>query len=174
MKLLLKIFILLIPLVFLSAPCYPQAAGQYITRKPKPTQKKTPAPAKPKVKKPSPAKSQAKKNTSPSSPSNPTPKATPRPQGPVAPTRGTSNYTPEVLTFTVNGVSFDMVEVRGGTFMMGATSEQHDASSDEKPVHQVTVRSFYMGKTEVTQALWEAVMGNIRPIIKACTVLWSK
>ncbi len=64
-------------------------------------------------------------------------------------------------TFTVKGVTFTMVAVEGGTFMMGATSEQEsDASSIEKPVHQVTLSSYYIGQTEVTQALWEAVMGK--------------
>ncbi|MDD6842769.1 MAG: SUMF1/EgtB/PvdO family nonheme iron enzyme [Prevotellaceae bacterium] len=64
-------------------------------------------------------------------------------------------------TFTVKGVTFTMVAVEGGTFMMGATSEQgSDVGSDEKPVHQVTLSSYYIGQTEVTQALWEAVMGN--------------
>ena len=54
-----------------------------------------------------------------------------------------------------------VVYVSGGTFKMGATSEQgSDADSDEKPTHQVTVSSFYMGKYEVTQAQWEAVMGT--------------
>ena len=74
---------------------------------------------------------------------------------------GKSKYTPEILRFVVEGVSFDMVEVRGGTFRMGATSEQgSDAESDEKPVHSVTLSSYYIGKTEVTQALWKAVMGS--------------
>ena len=63
--------------------------------------------------------------------------------------------------FTVNGVSFEMVRVEGGTFRMGATSEQEDeADSIEKPVHSVTLSSYYIGKTEVTQALWQAVMGS--------------
>ena len=63
--------------------------------------------------------------------------------------------------FTVNGVSFEMVRVEGGTFRMGATSEQEDeADSNEKPVHSVTLSSYYIGKTEVTQALWQAVMGS--------------
>lgn len=63
--------------------------------------------------------------------------------------------------FMVNGVSFEMVRVEGGTFRMGATSEQEDdARSDEKPVHSVTLSSYYIGKTEVTQALWQAVMGS--------------
>ena len=64
-------------------------------------------------------------------------------------------------TFTVKGVTFTMVAVEGGTFMMGATSEQGgDAYDNEKPVHQVTLSSYYIGQTEVTQALWKAVMGN--------------
>lgn len=55
----------------------------------------------------------------------------------------------------------NMVYVEGGTFMMGATSEQgSDASSDEKPAHQVTLSSFSIGKYEVTQEEWEAVMGS--------------
>jgi len=63
--------------------------------------------------------------------------------------------------FTVNGVSFEMVLVEGGTFRMGATSEQEvEAKSNEKPVHSVTLSSYYIGKTEVTQALWQAVMGS--------------
>ena len=63
-----------------------------------------------------------------------------------------------VTTFTVNGVSFTMVLVEGGTFQMG--SEDSDADNDEKPVHQVKVSSFRIGQTEVTQELWEAVMGR--------------
>jgi len=43
---------------------------------------------------------------------------------------------------------------------MGCTSEQgDDCENDESPAHQVTVSGFYMGETEVTQALWKAVMG---------------
>ena len=62
---------------------------------------------------------------------------------------------------TVNGVAFNMVKVSGGTFQMGATSEQgSDADSDEKPVHQVTLSDYYIGETEVTQELWQAVMGS--------------
>ena len=64
-------------------------------------------------------------------------------------------------TFTVNGVKFTMVPVEGGTFTMGATSEQgSDVSDDEKPAHQVTLSDYYIGQTEVTQALWKAVMGS--------------
>ena len=64
-------------------------------------------------------------------------------------------------TFTVGGVSFTMVEVEGGTFTMGATSEQGgDAYDGEKPAHSVTLSSYHIGQTEVTQELWEAVMGS--------------
>lgn len=55
----------------------------------------------------------------------------------------------------------NMLEVQGGTFSMGGTSEQgNDAEYDETPVHQVTLSNFYICKYEVTQKLWEAVMGN--------------
>lgn len=62
----------------------------------------------------------------------------------------------EVETFTVNGVSFDMVKVDGGEFMMGS----YEGANDEQPVHTERVGTFYMGKTEVTQKLWTAVMGS--------------
>ena len=66
-----------------------------------------------------------------------------------------------IHTITVNGVSFEMVYVEGGTFDMGATTEQgSDAENDEKPVHRVTLSDYYIGKCEVTQELWEAVMGS--------------
>ena len=64
-------------------------------------------------------------------------------------------------TFTANGVSFTMVQVPGGTFTMGGTSEQgSDAYGEEKRTHKVTLSSYYIGQTEVTQELWQAVMGN--------------
>ena len=70
-------------------------------------------------------------------------------------------FTVDGARFTVNSVSFEMVRVEGGTFRMGATSEQKDEAWDgEKPVHSVTLSSYYIGKTEVTQALWQAVMGS--------------
>ena len=65
------------------------------------------------------------------------------------------------LLITVNGVTFKMVAVEGGTFTMGATAEQgSDAYSNESPAHQVTLSNYYLGETEVTQALWVAVMGS--------------
>ena len=58
----------------------------------------------------------------------------------------------------VNSAEYPMVYVSGGSFMMG--SDDSDAQSDERPVHRVTLSSYRIGKYEVTQELWEAVMGN--------------
>ena len=65
-----------------------------------------------------------------------------------------------LLIITANGIEIPMVKVQGGTFTMGATPEQEGQASDnEKPAHQVTLTSdYYIGQTEVTQELWEAVM----------------
>ena len=74
---------------------------------------------------------------------------------------------PSTTTYTVNGVSFKMVSVTGGTFLMGAQSTNSsssnydaDANDDEAPVHNVTLSDYQIGETEVTQALWQAVMGT--------------
>lgn len=62
----------------------------------------------------------------------------------------------EEKTFEVGGVSFKMKLVKAGTFQMGSTVEDLNAN----PVHQVTItKDYYMGETEVTQALWKAVTG---------------
>ena len=63
---------------------------------------------------------------------------------------------PEILAEIMR----NMVYVEGGTFTMGATSEQKKPDDDEKPTHRVSLSSFYIGKYEVTQALWKAVMGS--------------
>ena len=61
----------------------------------------------------------------------------------------------------VKGVQFKMVFVQGGTYTMGALP--HDTLADADEVrHQVLVNNFYMGETEVTQELWEAVMPKNR------------
>ena len=61
--------------------------------------------------------------------------------------------------FEVNGVRFKMIYVEGGSFMMGAADDDSEAWDDEKPCHKVTLDGYYMAETQVTQALWEAVMG---------------
>ena len=61
--------------------------------------------------------------------------------------------------FNANGVSFAMIGVQGGTFRMGCSkSDDSNADSDESPTHLVTLSPYYLGETEVTQELWEAVM----------------
>ena len=85
----------------------------------------------------------------------------------------------QVRIFTVGDVKFKMIAIEGGTFTMGATPEQgSDARRNEFPVHSVTLSNYRIGETEVTQALWKAVMGrnpsdhrgNNRPVEH---VLWD-
>ena len=64
-------------------------------------------------------------------------------------------------TVTTFGLNMDMVYVEGGTFEMGATAEQgDDAYDNEYPVRTIKLDSYHIGKYEVTQAQWEAVMGT--------------
>ena len=68
---------------------------------------------------------------------------------------------PESKEGLIKKLITDMVFVQGGVFVMGATSEQEDDAWEvEFPAHQVKLSSFYICKYEVTQALWEAVMGS--------------
>jgi formylglycine-generating enzyme required for sulfatase activity len=53
----------------------------------------------------------------------------------------------------------DFVRINGGTFTMGSPANEADRDDDEVQ-HQITVSSFYMGKYEVTQREWTAVMGS--------------
>ena len=74
-----------------------------------------------------------------------------------------SSLSGNALTIPVkNGISIEMVKVEAGSFNMGATPEMQDPHDDyEKPVHRVTLtNNYYIGKYEVTQALWQAVMGS--------------
>ncbi len=63
-------------------------------------------------------------------------------------------------TFTANGVSFRMRAIPGGSFMMGSPASEPMRDSDEGPQRRVSVPAFQMGQTEVTQGLWQAVMGS--------------
>ena len=93
--------------------------------------------------------------------SMPTPPAT-SPTPTSIPAANTSVASNDILPIILpNGVRFNMIRVHGGTFDRGATSEQgSDAYDDEKPVHKVTLSTYYIGETEVTQELWKAVMGS--------------
>ena len=80
--------------------------------------------------------------------------------GPTTQPAAQPSASPDVLPIEVNGVTFNMIRVDGGTFTMGATSEMTNPLDGEKPTHQVTLSSYYIGETEVTQSLWQAVMGS--------------
>ena len=67
----------------------------------------------------------------------------------------TNQWPMTVQTFTVNGVTFKMMPVEGGTFIMGSYLFPSFSYT-----HEVTLSDFYIGQTEVTQELWIAVMGT--------------
>lgn len=80
-----------------------------------------------------------------------------------------SNISFEVraMLSSLNDFGIEMVYVKGGTFTMGCTSEQGSkCDDDEKPTHQVTLSDFYIGKYEVTQKQWRAVMGTDPPELR--------
>ena len=62
---------------------------------------------------------------------------------------------PTKIGYLINSVPFNMVMVDGGTFMMGLEGDQ-----EATPVHQVTLSDYCIGETEVTQALWQTIMGS--------------
>ncbi len=89
------------------------------------------------------------------------------------PTPGEVGVSGDVYTVTLPAKNdmdeqiFNMVLVKSGRFLMGATSEQVGADDDEKPAHIVLItKDYYIGETEVTQELWEYVMGNNPSAIK--------
>lgn len=69
---------------------------------------------------------------------------------------------PSLMPFMVNDVKFEMVLIQGGSYMMGCepTFWGNAGRNDEIPRHGVSVNSFYLGRYEVTQRLWKAVMGE--------------
>ena len=80
----------------------------------------------------------------------PAPQPAPQPAAPAVPDTGFYDG-----RLVIKGIEYPMVYVAGGTFTMG-----NDLFSDQKPSHQVTLTGYYIGKFEVSQALWVAVMGN--------------
>ena len=62
--------------------------------------------------------------------------------------------------FTVNGVTFKLIKVPKGTFTMGSKSTDDTVEENERPTRMVTISDFCIGETEVTQQLWQAVMGS--------------
>ncbi|MEH2215058.1 SUMF1/EgtB/PvdO family nonheme iron enzyme [Nostoc sp.] len=59
-----------------------------------------------------------------------------------------------------NGVTLEMVQIPRGTFMMGSSEGEAQRDQDESPQHQVKVPGFFMGKYKITQAQYQAIMGN--------------
>ncbi len=59
-----------------------------------------------------------------------------------------------------NGVSLEMVSIPGGSFMMGSPEDEEGRNDYESPQHRVNVPAFFLGKHPVTQAQYEAVMGE--------------
>lgn len=55
----------------------------------------------------------------------------------------------------INGIHMQMIFVKAGNFEMG----NNNGKADAKPLHTVTLNDFYLGKYEVTQELWQQVMG---------------
>ena len=124
------------------------AQGVVTRQKPKPT---TTQPSKP------------RQNTQPRQKPKPTTPARPHNSGTAARRATSASVTRsgDNMVLSVGGVTYTLVYVDGGTFTMGATREQgSDAGRNEKPSHSVTLSSYHIGETEVTQALWQAVMGS--------------
>lgn len=68
---------------------------------------------------------------------------------------GTAQYFVEELG---DGIELEMVLIPDGTFIMGAPRGEEGSQDDERPQHEVTVPSFFMGRYQVTQAQWKAVV----------------
>ena len=127
------------------------AQGVVTRQKPKTT---TTQPSKP---------SKPRQNTQPRQKPKPTTPARPHNSGTAARRATSASVTRsgDNMVLSVGGVTYTLVYVDGGTFTMGATREQgSDAESNENPSHSVTLSSYHIGETEVTQALWQAVMGS--------------
>jgi formylglycine-generating enzyme required for sulfatase activity len=65
-----------------------------------------------------------------------------------------------------------MVKIPGGKYQMGCSPKDKECAVDEKPAHAVTIRPFRLGKYEVTQAQWQAVMGSIPHASRATSGRW--
>lgn len=74
--------------------------------------------------------------------------------------KGEWPYAAQVEEITVGTVTFRMIPVQGGTFTMGGRESDPYVRPWETPAHEVTLSDYYIAETEVTQALWKAVMGN--------------
>jgi formylglycine-generating enzyme required for sulfatase activity/tRNA A-37 threonylcarbamoyl transferase component Bud32 len=78
-------------------------------------------------------------------------------------TVGNSASDEQTFTEDLNGVKLEMVGVPGGEFLMGSPESEEEHYDVEKPQHRVSVQAFSIGKYEITQAQWKAVMGGNNP-----------
>lgn len=88
---------------------------------------------------------------------NPFPRSSPEPTFSNSPQPNSNQSFTEDLG---NGATLDMVFIPGGTFKMGSPNTEAQRASSEGPQHDVTVPNFFMGKFEVTQQQYQALMGN--------------
>jgi len=89
----------------------------------------------------------------------PTPTVADSPTPPASQTAALQSFTDDLG----HGVKLEMVQLSGGTFVMGSDggmSVLGDDAADEMPKHQVKVNAFAISKYEVTQAQWQAMMGS--------------
>ncbi|HWQ33392.1 MAG TPA: formylglycine-generating enzyme family protein, partial [Blastocatellia bacterium] len=175
----LTLFVALTCLLWWSVSL-PLTSAQIRIVKPTPTPAPKPAPRPtPVIRRPAPVIKPAPTPTPRPTPT-PTPTPTPRPTPAPTPTSllrtvsfetvNLNNYGRVVTRDTRqaryyvedlgNGVTLEMVEVPGGTFTMGSPASETDRDNNEGPQHRVTVPAFFMGRFEVTQAQWRAVMGG--------------
>ena len=77
-----------------------------------------------------------------------------------------AQHLPAVTKPTDSATDIELVFVKGGCFDMGDTFG--DGSKDEKPVHEVCLSDFYIGKYQVTQGQWKKVMGSNPSYYKHC------
>lgn len=71
-------------------------------------------------------------------------------------------------TFAMDGISYEMVKIAGGTFLMGTTDNiNKSATLNVAPTCEVTLRNYSIGATEVTQRLWESVMGSNPSVVQS-------
>ena len=144
-----QIFLFVLALLSLTV----SAQTKTIQRQSKPGQQ---TPAKPTPKQ---SKTATKSPTKPVG--KPAPKQSKRKATPDSERQGEGSSPISDINLIIDNLVNNMVYVEGGTFTMGATSEQgSDVDGWEKPVHQVMLSSFSIGRYEVTQEEWEAVMGS--------------
>ncbi|KST69479.1 protein kinase [Mastigocoleus testarum BC008] len=75
-----------------------------------------------------------------------------------------ANYFTEYLG---NNVTLDMVQIPGGEFFMGSPADEEKRSDDESPLHKVTIKPFFIGKFPITQAQYQAIMGDYSSGLKS-------